>query len=440
VASWRYRCMTEPDANDWWSGTQDEYFRYLDYTVSAARSANPGVVIEPGNLMIMDSDWLDALAARYENGVFSIPGEQPAMPSYWHFSFYRPWRLGTESYPTELIAQVEAARARLAPYPSVADLPFVIDEGYIGVDENNHVMYARLDGTELGGAYFAFLIHVLVGLQFEWGALWTPGSNEVPPPARNVLDLFEQHIAGGSLLDPDIEHPDPLNGNLIDALAVIPPGSTAGDLRIMLYNYHRTRGDDSARNINLVIHGPPGDQTELTHLAIDLEHGNYSKQWLEDSAGISREAWGYPLSPYDLNPLQGIAQEGFTLFESNKSTYQALAQVPVIQDHVILDPDPDGPTRFTITLPSNAVAFIILDTIPQQEEEPTTEEPGHPDAGEPQNDAGDAGAGDGGSGTDAPADEGGSSGDCDCGHEPGPFSWLVLLGLVLAAIRRRSPP
>jgi hypothetical protein len=375
VASWSYRFMTEQDNRDWWTGTMDEYFRFHDYTVSAARAANPGVVIDPGNYLGLGSAWIDAAAARVDGGIFSIPGEEPVVPRVLHISMYRPWSVGDASSPWDLFADVEDVRARLASYPTMAAVPVAIDEGYIGVDENDLTMYARLDGTELGGAHVALLTHVLVELEFSWGALWSTGSPQVPPPARNVINLFEGWIAGNLIVDSPIVSGTPTGENIVHAVAARPGGSAAGNVRVMLYNYNRTRGAADMETVRVRITDLPAAPVSVTQLAVDRDHGNYSVQWLADSAAIPRDAYGYELSPYDLNPLQGIRDEGYALWAANEAAYAELARVGVIMDGVPMDPLADGTLEISVDLPSHAVAFLVFEGQAQEEESESAPEP-----------------------------------------------------------------
>lgn len=288
IASWRFRCTTEPDNSAWWSGTMEEWFKFYDYTISAARAANPNVNmrinINPGNFMSPTSPLVAALAARIQAGTFSIPGESPVVPSVISFSYY-------QDDPSKIITDVNTIRSALAPYPKFAGIPLCIDEGYIPDDENGAIMYSRLDGTELGGAHFALLTATMVEQNMLWGALWNTGAADVPPPARNVLDLFQQLLVGGNRLGMTKIYGKPVNSNVVGGLAARPAGASAGQVRLMLFNYNTSRAADGTESVLLRLRGVPASGVRMTWYRIDRNHANYSARWLADSAGIPRNAY-----------------------------------------------------------------------------------------------------------------------------------------------------
>lgn len=360
IASWRFRCTTEPDNSAWWSGTMEEWFKFYDYTISAARAANPNVNmrinINPGNFMSPTSPLVAALAARIQAGTFSIPGESPVVPSVISFSYY-------QDDPSKIITDVNTIRSALAPYPKFAGIPLCIDEGYIPDDENGAIMYSRLDGTELGGAHFALLTATMVEQNMLWGALWNTGAADVPPPARNVLDLFQQLLVGGNRLGMTKIYGKPVNSNVVGGLAARPAGASAGQVRLMLFNYNTSRAADGTESVLLRLRGVPASGVRMTWYRIDRNHANYSARWLADSAGIPRNAYTVSaLSPFDLDPIDGIIQEGVGLWNANKPIYAALSKVVQESEPSIRIPAADGTLEIQPPdLPPHGVIFIKLD-------------------------------------------------------------------------------
>jgi len=295
----------------------EEWFKFYDYTIAAARAANPDVNmrvnINPGNYMSPTSPFVAALAARIQAGTFSIPGESPVVPSVISFSYY-------QDDPSQITTAVNNIRSKLAPYPKFAGIPLGIDEGYIHDDENGAIMYSRLDGTELGGAHFALLTATMVEQDMLWGALWNTGAAEVPPPARNVLDLFQQLLVGGNRLGWTKVSGNPLNNNVVGGLAARPAGAPEGQARLMVFSYNPSRAASGSELVLLRLRGLSASGVRLTWYRIDRNHANYSARWLTDSAGIPRNAYTTSaLSPYDLNPTDGITQEGIELWNTNET-------------------------------------------------------------------------------------------------------------------------
>lgn len=361
VASWRFRCGTEPDNKGWWSGTMEEWFKFYDYTISAARAANPNVSmrinVNPGNYMVWGSQFISGMAGRIQTGIFSIPGESPIVPSVISFSYY-------SDDPSKISTATAAIRTALAPYSKFAGIPLCIDEGYIIDDENGRIMFSRLDGTELGGAHFALLTTTIVEQNVLWGALWNTGSATIPPPARNVLDLFQQQLVGGTLLNLSKTAAQPLSNDVVGGLAVRPVGAAGGQTRLMMFNYNTLRSAASSESVLLRLRGVPAGGVNVTLYRIDRTHANYSAQWLADSAGIPRNAYPpFELSPYDLDPTDGIIQEGRDLWTANKATYEALSKVTPEVEQIVRIPAADGTLEIPFTLPPHGVLFMQLDPV-----------------------------------------------------------------------------
>ncbi|MBV5339651.1 MAG: hypothetical protein J0665_08820 [Deltaproteobacteria bacterium] len=359
VASWRFRCGTEPDNGSWWSGTMEEWFTFYDYTISAARAANPNVnmriSINPGNYMSPTSPFVAALAARIQAGTFSIPGELPVVPSVISFSYY-------QDDPSKIAAAVSDIRSALAPYSLFAGIPLGIDEGYIYDDETGAIMYSRLDGTEFGGAHFALLTATMVDQNILWGALWNTGAADVPPPARNVLELFQQLLVGGIRLGLSTVYGKPVDNNVIGGLAVRPVGVPNGQVRLMVFNYNASRYTNAAESVLLRLRGVPASGVKVTWYRIDRNHANYSARWLADSAEIPRNAYTpSALSLYDLDPTDGIIQKGVELWNANKPIYAALSKVFPESEQAVRMPTAEGTLEIPLTLPPHGVVFMRLD-------------------------------------------------------------------------------
>lgn len=360
VASWRFRCATEPDNRSWWTGTWNDWFKYYDYTVSAAQSAIPElrIGINPGNLTNpnYDTSFLRALAARIQAGTFSIPGETPLVPAVLSFSYYY-------TNPTTIADSVSKIRSALAPYPAFAGIQLSIDEGYLVNDEKGLVMYSRLDGTELGGAHFALLTKTMVEQNLLWGALWNSGSSDkvaqVPAPARNVLDLFQQLLVGNDRVSLSQVGGTASGSDLVGGLAVRPAAAPAGTLRLMLYNYNSSRSSSTSERVMLRLTGMPAGGAKVAYYRIDRDHANYSVQWLADSAGISRQG----LSPYDLDPFNTFygLDDLVALWDSNRASYAALAKVTPEFETAPRLPTADGTIEIFLTLPPHGVVFLAID-------------------------------------------------------------------------------
>ena len=360
VASWRFRCGTEPDNSAWWSGTMEEWFKFYDYTIAAARAANTNVNmrinINPGNYMSPPSPLVAALAARIQAGTFSIPGESPAVPSVISFSYY-------QDDPSKISAAVDSIRTALAPYSSFSGIPLSIDEGYIPDDENGAIMYSRLDGTELGGAHFALLTTTMVEQNILWGALWNTGAADVPPPARNVLNLFQELLVGGTRVGWTKISGNPVDNNLVGGLAARPVGAPAGQARLMLFNYNAARAAAGVESVLIRLRGVPASGVKVSWYRIDRNHANYSARWLADSAGIPRNAYTTSaLSIYDLDPTDGIVREGIDLWNANKSIYAALSHVIQETEQAVRIPAADGTLEIQPPdIPPHGVMFITFD-------------------------------------------------------------------------------
>ncbi len=357
VSTWRYRCGTEPDYSGWWTGSTQDWFKFYDYTVSAARAANPDVgtriSINPGNFMSTSSSLIPALAARIQAGTFSIPGESPVVPTALSFSYY-------DDNPVKISSAVANIRAALAPYSKFAGIPLSIDEGYVLDDENGAVMYSRLDGTELGGSYFALLTDTVVEQDLHWSSLWNTGKADVPPPLRNVLNLFQQHLAGGvSLTGTKVAGQQTLASDVVGGLAVRPVGGVIGQARLMLFNHNGTRSASASEPLLLRLTGVPAAGVKATWYRIDRNHGNYSTRWLADSLGV----WRNGLSPYDLDPFNtdDTVVDLINIFNTNRTTYAALAQVNPEVESVLRIPAADGTLEIAVTLPPHGVVFLTLD-------------------------------------------------------------------------------
>ncbi|MDD2310070.1 MAG: hypothetical protein PHH91_10860, partial [Desulfuromonadaceae bacterium] len=358
VSSWRFRCGTEPDNTGWWSGTRDEWFMFYDYTVSAARVATPGVRISvnPGNFMSPSSSLISSMADRVEAGTFSIAGEKPDMPSAISFSSYH-----YIYNPPNITGAVTTIRNLLAPYPLFAGIPLAIDEGYIPEDENGRIMFSRLDGTELGGSHFSLLTAMMVKQNIMWGALWNVGRVDVPAPARNVLNLFQELLVGGQSLNASISGGSPAANDIIGGVAVRTVGNSAGQVNLMLYSHNPSRTANSSEPVLLKLRGMPATGGNVTYYRIDRDHANYSAQWLVDSAGIPRNAYtSFELSPYDLDPLDGIIQQGRDLWNTNISTYTELAKVVPEVELATRVPTADGTIEIPLILPAHGVLFVTV--------------------------------------------------------------------------------
>jgi len=197
-----------------------------------------------------------------------------------------------------------------------------------------------------------------------WGALWNTGSADVPPPARNVLDLFQQHLVGGARLNLLKVAAQPLSNDVVGGLAVRPVGAADGQARLMMFNYNTVRSATSSEFVLLRLRGVPAGGVRVTYYRIDRAYANYSAQWLADSAGIPRNAYTqFELSPYDLNPTDGIIQEGRILWNANKSTYAALSKVTPEVEPTARIPAADGTLEIQLTLPPHGVVFMQLEPV-----------------------------------------------------------------------------
>ena len=357
LPSWRFRCMTEQDNHNWWSGTMEEWFKFYDYTVSGARAANPAVCICPGNLMNRRTPWLTEYARRVQEGAFSIPGEMPYVPPMVTFSFYRPWRIGNSDGPMDMVHDMNAVREQLAPFPAFDGVPLGIDEGLIGVDDDNHVLWGRLDGTHLGAAYFAMLSEKLVDRRVASAPLWDAGVSEVPIAARNVLDLFQQRLADREQLSVEVDAGAATGQDQLGALAGRETSEDGRALTVMLYDYNRQRDANERQSLTVRLRGLPPGPVRVTRFAIDREHGNYRPLWLADVAHVERRE----ASPYDVSPFSAWGPACRQVWAANRESYAGAARVEAQVDGSANTVAPDGTLLIPVELRSNSVVFLVIE-------------------------------------------------------------------------------
>jgi xylan 1,4-beta-xylosidase len=356
VASWRYRFMTEQDNNQWWVAGADEWFKFYDYTVSGARQANADVRISPGNLMRHApgtyGTWLVPFANRIQNDIFSIGNEHTEKPDRVTFSLYSPWRVNQSSGPNVLSVDTSAIRAALAPYPMFDNIPLGIDEGYVGVDENNKTLWARVDGTEWGATHFAYLAQQMIDENWDVGSLWEPGDPDLPQPMRNVLEILDT-MDGMTKITIPVTSGTPPSNNEVAALAATDGSST----KVMLANYHYWRTSSTPTDYRIRLTDlAPGDY-KVTETRIDKDHGNYRTQWLIDSAGFPRPG---NFSQYDMKPLVGLTDpDAFALWNANYATYQAMAN-DMDMGTATYAVDSSGILDIVVQLPAHAVSFFDI--------------------------------------------------------------------------------
>jgi len=308
VASWRFRFMTEPDNPAWWTDTQDEWFRFYDYTVSGARAANPNVRIAPANWMTITPAVLRAYAQHIHSGAFAVPGETSYVPPRLTLSFYSPEKPNQQSDGPYLIGNIyKSIGATLSPYPEFANVPWGIDEGYILMDENNNVVLSRIIPNEWGAAHFAGLAQMLIDRNFDHAALWDLRVQ----PMRVVLNELEKMDGMTKLgIALDSAKTTPLSpGHHCSALAA----KNASSIRIMLSHYSYLLNDTSTGQYNVIIANlAPGTTYNIQHLRIDHAHlpstnmdmGTFSST--ADAAGTVRIVVTMPASSVsflELSPL-----------------------------------------------------------------------------------------------------------------------------------------
>ena len=352
VEAWGYRLMTEPDNKDWWKHGRLEYQKLYDYTVAAARSAAPGVVIDGGNLMtpVGKDVWTPFWAHWIASG--SNPLLSAAIPRKVNrvgFSCYARGQM--EMDPTELGRMTEEIRKESS---ELGEFMISVDEGQILHDEDGKYLWLG-DGTELGAAWNAAIFKVCLDHDIERYVQWGFLTDGVKSPSYNVITMYEKmlenpqvstRIKGGRL---------PKNSYL-DALAT---SDEEGNIRILAFHYNPDRNLYSNQDVKLVIRDVEKGSYDVSHWRVDKDHSNFFTEWLEDSKDLFRMDTGSNSgSIWDLAATGVLGRQGWELWNSKKPHYLEIDDLESLEPTETLEIEGEFSKR--ISLPVNSVSLIEL--------------------------------------------------------------------------------
>ncbi len=351
VESWGYRLMTEPDNTDWWKHGRLEYQKLYDYTLAAARSAAPGIVIDPGNLMtpVGRDSWFPHLSRWIATGQNAIvPGAVPRSIEQLGLSCYARGQMGMD--PRELGEIVREIRGQI---DGLDDVGISVDEGMILSDEEGKRLWLG-DGTELGAAWNAAIIKVCLDndvVRFvQWGFL----TDGVKSPSYNVISMFEK-ILGQAMLRTKVRSSNVPSSSYLDALSCIDEG---GSIRIILFHYAPDRHLTFDAEVKLKVGGMAPGTYQVRHWRVDRDHSNFFSQWLEDSEDIIRLDVGSGSgSKWDLAATNVLGKQGWELWNSRKEAYLEMDDLEMIDGGQV---QLEGDFSTDIVLPANSVSLVEL--------------------------------------------------------------------------------
>jgi xylan 1,4-beta-xylosidase len=351
VQSWGYRLMTEPDNTDWWRHGRLEYQKLYDYTLAAARSAAPGLVIDPGNLMIPvgRETWFPHLSRWISTGQNAlVPGALPRSISQLGLSCYARGQMGMD--PRELGEIVQEIRGQIE---GLDDVAISVDEGMILFDEDGRRLWLG-DGTELGAAWNAALIKVCLDNDVKRFVQWGFQTDGVNSPSCNVLCMFET-ILGQTLLKTKVRRSNLPSGSYLDALSCM---DGEGNVRMILFHYAPDRYLTFDAEVKLSVDGMAPGLYQVRHWRVDRDHSNFFSQWLADSEDIIRLDVGSGSgSKWDLAATNVLGKEGWELWNSRKEAYLEMDDLEMIDGRQV---QLEGDFVMDIVLPANSVSLVEL--------------------------------------------------------------------------------
>lgn len=351
VESWGYRLMTEPDNTDWWKHGRLEYQKLYDYTLAAARSAAPGIVIGPGNLMtpVGRDNWFPHLSRWIASGQNAIvPGAVPRSIEQLGLSCYARGQMGMD--PRELGEIVQEIRDEIEGLDEVA---ISVDEGMILSDEEGKRLWLG-DGTELGAAWNAALIKVCLDNDVERFVQWGFLTDGVKSPSYNVISMFET-ILGQTILKTKVRSSNLPSSSYLDALSCIDEDD---NVRIILFHYAPDRHLTFDAEVKLRVSGMAPGTYQIRHWRVDRDHSNFFSQWLEDSEDIIRLDVGSGSgSKWDLAATNVLGKQGWELWNSRKEAYLEMDDLEMIDETQV---ELENIYAQEILLPVNSVSLVEL--------------------------------------------------------------------------------
>ncbi len=314
VATWRFKMMTEPDNVDWWSESRNEWFTFYAETVAGAAAANPGVVINPGNLMRHRPGehhlWLVPWAQQVHAGNLPVPRRIT-------FSFYSPWTMPNTGGPQLLYDDIPSIRQALAPYPELDNIPIGLDEGYIGRDEQGKFIAGHMDGTELGAAHVVLLTQAGLDMGLDSMMIWHCEFNDPPMAPRMVID-WVYGLDQQTRLVPQVTAGSMLTDHYLGTFAA---RDAAGTVTAVVSHWARYRNATGTTTYSIRLTNLPPGPVNVHHTRIDRDHGIYAHQWISDSASIPRwDGW----SVYGCYPFAWELQNdpnAMAIWNANVATY-----------------------------------------------------------------------------------------------------------------------
>lgn len=351
VEDWNFRLMTEPDNTDWWKAGRTEYQKLYDYTLAAARSVAPGIVIDVGNLMTPTGRdaWTEHLSLWISgNSNPLLPESVPRHIRRFGFSCYARGQMGMD--PRDLGLMAEEIRDAA---PELGDFPLSVDEGMILKDEEGKRLWLG-DGSELGAAWNAAIVKQCLEHDIERYVQWGFEVDGVKSPSYNVMLMLERML-GGMEIEVRMGGMKPPSSSYLDAIAV---RDEKGDLRILVFHYRPDRTGLGTQRVKIELKGLEGRYT-LRHWRVDYNHSNYFTTWLEDSKDVVRlDSGSGSGSIWDLAVTNVLGKDGWVLWNTRKDAYME------IDDLEMLEPEEEvsitGIFTKDIEMPPNSVSLFEL--------------------------------------------------------------------------------
>ncbi|MHA1733973.1 MAG: GH39 family glycosyl hydrolase [Promethearchaeota archaeon] len=305
ASKWEWRVMTEPDNEDWWTGTWEEYFWLYVNTTRAIRSAIPGARVGVGNFMSAGD------TSRLVAFVRDLREEAPnAPPNATGYSCYGRGQVGP--YPGEVGGVAANWESVLDGQLAGLGLDHVIEEGQILHDEDGHRLWSG-DGTELGAAWQAGVLHECIEHGVSRYVQWSFRADSLPAPSLFVHEMYEK-VEGDAVVPLSFDYPAYIKPEQrhVDGFAAL--DEVGGTVSVLLYSHTPERASTRSTRVKVVLDGLPVDipnPAGYTHYRVDANHSNFFTDWLEYSADLERvplnEAGGG--SRYDLCVSCALSEE-----------------------------------------------------------------------------------------------------------------------------------
>lgn len=368
VKTWQWRLYTEPDNQDWWSGTKEDYFKLYDYTAAAALAVVPDIILGPGNMLgeIEDHwglDFIDHAAA----GTNYYSGETG---SYFKFFTISAYERCEKNHPPlkQFEDRLQVIKAKLAEYGLQDSIAIGFDEGQLLVDENGVRLWLG-DGTEYGASWQA-AYHILgIRENFERIVQWGFTSDGVKTPKYNVIEMLEM-MKGDTRVEMQLtEDTRTLFGKFqqkLDGIASLSPDGKS--VKALVYSHHKYRYPhptlvEDPLPVEIKLNALPfsAEAVRLTHWVVDSSHSNYFNQWLADSRDLPRVPQnGQGGSIYDAGVNSNFNQEGHVFWWHHKSQYLEIDDLEKFAPDTTLATNPDGSVTVTLGMRPHQVSLLEI--------------------------------------------------------------------------------